>query len=155
MIAANNGAFENGDDHSDEPSPPGVLGDGALQPGKYNLALVRRAIREDWPIPAETRKLLVDQLAKVIGESKKERNKIAASRVLVAADSVNVKRESNDLREDQGMASDENSPTVHIHVGEQRVVAINDPEYLEYCRRSCGVGSGASNGYAGLSGDNG
>ena len=102
----------------DEPDEPlGVLGDGALHPGKYNMALVRRAIREDWPIPADVRKKLVDQMAAVVtseiivvytddGEDREEaidsaiRNKIAAAKVLVAADMVNAKREAMDQKDE-------------------------------------------------------
>lgn len=102
----------------DEPDEPkGVLGDGALRPGKYNMALVRRAIREDWPIPNDLRKALVEQMGAVLtseirvvyaqDEDEREeiidsavRNKIAAAKVLVAADAVNAKREAMDQKDE-------------------------------------------------------
>jgi hypothetical protein len=102
----------------DEPDEPqGVLGDGALRPGKYNMALVRRAIREDWPIPNDLRRALVEQMGAVLTsqievvyamdeEDREEvidsavRNKIAAAKVLIAADSVNAKREAMDQKDE-------------------------------------------------------
>lgn len=102
----------------DEPDEPkGVLGDGALRPGKYNMALVRRAIREDWPIPSDLRKALVEQMGAVLtsqievvyamdSEDREEivdsavRNKIAAAKVLIAADAVNAKREAMDQKDE-------------------------------------------------------
>lgn len=101
----------------EEPEPKGVLGDGAMRPGKYNMALVRRAIREDWPIPPDIRKAIVEQMAAVVTSEirivytdKDEdiedavdaavRNKIAAAKVLVAADSVNAKREAMDQKDE-------------------------------------------------------
>lgn len=77
----------------------GILGDGELHPGKYNMALVRRAIKNNWPLSPEIRQLVVSQMALVVGKSEDERNKIGAAKVLVAADNVNAKREESDNEE--------------------------------------------------------
>lgn len=110
---------ENADDDSE---PRGVLGDGALRPGKYNMALARRAIREDWPMSAEMRTLLINQMALVVGRSPDERNKIGAARVMVAADSVNVRREEMDQRDEHKAQPD----LVDINVRSQ---ILEDPDF--------------------------
>jgi hypothetical protein len=87
-----------------------VLGDGGLHPGKGNMALVRRAIRDGWPIPAEVRQSVVTQLAGVVAGSEDERNKIAASKVLVSASAVNATLERLDQADDHVKR-----PQVHAH----------------------------------------
>lgn len=69
----------------------GPLGDGDLHPGKYNMRLIRRAIKNGWNVPEEYKAAVVEQMAKVATESDDERNRIAASKVLVAADSVDAR----------------------------------------------------------------
>jgi len=97
-------------EESKTPEPVGVLGDGGLRPGKYNMALIRRAIKNNWPIPPEYRKLVCDQMALIVGRSEDERNRIGAAKVLVAADLVNAKREDSDAREDAAK-----TPQQHLH----------------------------------------
>ena len=87
----------NGDDHDNGTpilQPKGVLGDGALHAGKYNMALVRRAIKKQWPIDRKRRQAIVDQMALIVDQGEEARDKIAAAKVLVSADAVNAKRES-------------------------------------------------------------
>jgi hypothetical protein len=67
------------------------LGDGDLHPGKANMRLIRRAIKNGWNVPEEYKAAVVEQMAKVATESDDERNRIAASKVLVAADSVDAR----------------------------------------------------------------
>ncbi len=74
------------------------LGDGDLHAGRYNMALLRRAIRSDWPIPEEARSIVAEQMTKIVKSSRKIRDKVAAAKVLVDADKVNVSRESLDQR---------------------------------------------------------
>jgi len=63
------------------------------------MALVRRAIRNDWPIPDELRQLVATQMAEVLkGANASSRAKIAASKVVLAADQVNVRREAIDVQ---------------------------------------------------------
>lgn len=88
----------------DQPPPqpaaatPLTLGDGALHPGRYNMAVVRKAIREGYPITDAIRQLIVNQMALVVGRSDSEKNRIAASKVLVTADDQNKKRAELALR---------------------------------------------------------
>lgn len=104
---------------------PGILGDGSLHPGKYNMALARRAIKAGWPISDEVKKLVVDQMAEVVGSSDDERNRIGAARVLVAADGVNARREAAD------------SPHLHLHgvlSDGRRPEELSDAELFERIR---------------------
>lgn len=78
---------------SDNGDSPGVLGDGVLHPGKYNMALVRSAIRKGYPISEELKKKLIDQMDSVLEGAEEPRDKIGAAKVIIAADMVNVRRE--------------------------------------------------------------
>jgi hypothetical protein len=66
-----------------------ILGDGCERPGRANLRLIRRAIREGWDIPEAKRKALVDHLVGVI-EVGNTRDALAAIWCLVEADKVNL-----------------------------------------------------------------
>jgi hypothetical protein len=70
----------------------GVLGGGASRPGRANLRLIRRAIREDWPIPDEKRQALVEHLEAVVGHEN-ERSSIAAAWGILEADRANLRAE--------------------------------------------------------------
>lgn len=78
--------------------PPLTIGDGALHPGRYNMAVVRKAIREGYPITDAIRQLVINQMALVVGRSDSEKNRIAASKVIVTADDQNKKRAELALR---------------------------------------------------------
>lgn len=82
----------------DAATSPLTLGDGALHPGRYNMAVVRKAIREGYPITEGIRQLVTSQMALVVGRSESEKNRIAAAKVLVTADAQNVKRAELALR---------------------------------------------------------
>jgi len=86
---------------SDNGDTSGVLGDGALHPGKYNMALVRSAIRKGYPIPEDLKKKLIDQMDLVLGAAEEPRDRIGAAKVIIAADMVNVRREQQ--------------PSQHVH----------------------------------------
>lgn len=78
----------------------GVLGDGAHCPGNGNLVMVRKAIREGWPIEDEDRAAVIQQMRKVL-ESGTERARAAAAKVLVACDASNIKRAELELKVDE------------------------------------------------------
>lgn len=150
MIARNDPAPE------EQPKPDGVLGDGALQPGKGNMALVRRAIREDWPIPPELRAKLVAQMGKVLEKSEDERNQVAAAKVLVAADAINAKREGADAAAEKGDSGTQ--VNVQVNIADMRQQMLADPEYIELQRRKAlgqaGVSkNGNGNGHHGSNGN--
>lgn len=79
--------------------------------------MVNRAIREDWPIAPGVRSMAMTQMALVVGDKVTGADgkpvevpvnaKIAAARVLVAADSVNARREALDLAAQNASKDDE------------------------------------------------
>jgi hypothetical protein len=81
----------------DAPLFRGVLGGGCAHPGRANLRLIRRAIREGWDISEAKRRALVEHLVGVC-EAGNDRNTIAAVRCLIEADCANVRAEALSLR---------------------------------------------------------
>src|SRR5262245_22384927 len=80
-------------------TPPlflGVLGGGCLRPGKANLRLIRRALREGWAIPEDKRLALLEHLGAVLGAGH-PRNTLAAIRCLIDADRVDAREEAGRL----------------------------------------------------------
>ena len=65
---------------------------------RSELVMTRRAIRSDWPIPADARGQIVCEMVRIISGSASDRERIGAARVLIAADSVNARREALDLQ---------------------------------------------------------
>jgi nicotinate-nucleotide pyrophosphorylase len=63
---------------------------------KEHMAMMRRAVRQGWPISDEMRRLIMNQMALIVGRSEKDRDRVAAAKVIVSADSVNVRREQMD-----------------------------------------------------------
>lgn len=108
----------------------GILGDGELKAGKYNMRLVNRAIRNGWNVPQEVKARVVKQMSKIVSQSEEERNKIAAAKVLVSADSVDVARE----KMEQPQAGTTVNVAVGVSVSGVRQQLLNDPEYLDYLR---------------------
>ena len=78
----------------------GILGDGETHAGKYNMAIVRRAINGGWPISDEIRELVVRQMGIIVSQSDNERNRVAAAKTLVAADGINARLEVADIGND-------------------------------------------------------
>ena len=68
------------------------------QATRTDLILTRRAVRSDWPIPAEARGQIVSEMLRIVSSSANDRERIGAARVLIVADSVNVRREAFDLQ---------------------------------------------------------
>jgi len=119
--------------------PDGILGDGGLQAGKYNMALVRRAIKNGWDVPPEIKKLVVNQMALVVGKSEDERNRVAASKVLVAADAVDARREATQAEEDK--------PEAASIVNVLNLTVLTH-EQLEQLDRALAIAAGGSGGTA-------
>jgi hypothetical protein len=67
----------------------GVLGGGCANPGRTNLQLIRRAIREGWDIPEDKRRALIEHLCGVV-RSGHARNALAAIRCILAAERANL-----------------------------------------------------------------
>jgi hypothetical protein len=70
----------------------GVLGGGCARPGKANLRLIRRAIREDWDMPEEKRFALMQHLCGIL-KSRNARNCIAATCCIIEAEKANMREE--------------------------------------------------------------
>jgi hypothetical protein len=63
------------------------------------VRLVARAIRQEWPITPEARQRAIDRVMSILDSTESETRALRCVQTLVAADSVNVKREGNDVAE--------------------------------------------------------
>jgi hypothetical protein len=83
-------------------------GQGDIAPrtsSRRDLALERRAFREGWPITPEVRQQVVDEALNILQTARSPARRLAAARVLIAADTVNVRREANAVMERNGERS--------------------------------------------------
>lgn len=87
--------------------------------------MIKRAIRNDWPITAEMRKILVARMQEIIKTSDDDRNCIGAAKALLLADSINVKRESMDQADEHKRMPDKH---LHLHAETQAKVVIHLPD---------------------------
>lgn len=112
----------------------GVLGDGALRPGKYNLRLVRQAISGGWNVKPDVKERIVKQLARVVDESDDDGNIIAASRTLIMADAADLKKElaAESAEMSNGSTTNNFNGPVQVNVVAPVQEAMKQPEYLEY-----------------------
>ena len=83
-----------------------------------DLKLLRRAIRNDWPIPEADRAYILSQVMGVLKTSGDERNILTAAKVFLSADSINAKRETNDLAAEAKAAEQHNHLHIHGAVGD-------------------------------------
>jgi hypothetical protein len=77
------------------------------------MALTAQAFRRGWPLTDEIRELVVSAMAGVLVGAESDREKIAAAKVLVAADAVNCKREAIEAARE-----------IHADAGPQTVTVI-------------------------------
>lgn len=70
---------------------------GQRVPTRGDLRLLRRAVREGWPMCAEMREMLIRQTNKAM-ETGPPRQVIGAARVMIAADEANRRAELEHLR---------------------------------------------------------
>ena len=125
--------------HANPPENKGI-GDSLTvdrRTGGQDIRLYRRAIQEGWNVPGASKKVIVDELTRIVLQIERDgskrdvdpRNIIQASKALIAAD-------SNDVRIQLG-AEDKG---VHVNVGVQTNVVmptrdlLNEPGYLDYLR---------------------
>ena len=90
-----------------ERDPSRLLGD-AGHTGE-DARLIRRAIRNRWPIPDKLRAMVVAAMGEIVGSSPEERNRIAAAKVLTAAEAQNMADDhlaDKNARLDSGQATD-------------------------------------------------
>jgi hypothetical protein len=72
--------------------------------------LIEKAIRQRWDIPPDIREAMPKELSDIIKTGKSHRNKIAASRALLAADSLNLQQEQFD----RGAGPGQDRPSITI-----------------------------------------
>ena len=93
----------------DSESTAEVRGDGGEElyqpPVRKDVALLAKAIRERWPIPAANRTKLQDYLMQILAEGKNERARVSAAKVIVDTDWLNLESEKFEA----GKASQEES----------------------------------------------
>lgn len=116
------------------PVAPSVGGQGSgasglllADPGhiRADARMLRRAIRNKWPITKLVKQETVETLRDIMKDPmEKSNNRIAAAKTLVAADSVNARREQSSETGDQH---------VHFHSHEADRV-LNDPDYIAWQR---------------------
>jgi hypothetical protein len=99
--------------------PEGGQGEESAHHGRGTMAMVRRAIREEWPISPATKAAVVEQMDRIVRRTRNNRDKIAAAKVLVAADGVNVRREAVAVAGEAG-PQDERRPLVVFYLPERR-----------------------------------
>lgn len=92
----------------------GGLGVGAQiddrTPGK-DLRLMRRAIRNDWPMNEAVRRDVVEALHEFVTDSTNSvRDRVGAAKGLMSADTMNIKRESMDQADVH-----KQTPDIHVH----------------------------------------
>ena len=59
-----------------------------------DIRLIRTAIKKEWPITPQIRRIIVDQMVEIVGTDADTRVKIAAAKTLVSADGINAKRKA-------------------------------------------------------------
>lgn len=82
--------------------------------------MVRKSITGGWNVPANLKRLVLDEMRMVLLGSEEERNKIAAARVLIAADTADLKAEAID----KPNASNPVNVQVNVKIPITRVQAI-------------------------------
>ena len=111
------------------------------------MLLTRRAIRSDWPIPAGARGQIVSEMVRLVFGGASDRVRIGAAKVLIAADAVNVRRESLDLqleRQKPSVTDPEQRRVLIFPSNGRESVSMQqrfkefdamEPEYQEWMRR--------------------
>jgi hypothetical protein len=107
--------------HSEDPEDRGeggILG----VPGneKRDLALIRRAANENWPVSSKIKRRAVRAASKRL-DSSDDRASLAAVRALVAMDRANIAREKP--------SGDDNSQHLHQHVHMPTAIVIHDENF--------------------------
>jgi hypothetical protein len=84
----------------------GGTGGVAVYTTRADMRMVAKAIRERWPVTEEVRKRCVDDAVAILDDAQaNHRTRIAALRLLLAADAVNVSRERNEVSATTGEQS--------------------------------------------------
>lgn len=90
-----------------------------------DLKMIKRAIRNDWPISPDLREMLVNRMQEIIKTSDDDRNCIGAARALIQADALNAKREALEQADEHKRMPDKH---LHLHAEAQAKVVIHLPD---------------------------
>jgi hypothetical protein len=137
-------------------APPVSTGETEIQATRGDMALVKYAVRQRWPISDEVRKDLVSQMSSVMKNSQNDRDRVAAAKVIALADDINLKDEGlrhqrrvakeERLNKSNGNSASNSGPSVVVQVAGQNVAVgvdatrvmreelLRDPDYLGYLR---------------------
>lgn len=105
--------------------PAGRSAEAGGELSRSDLRMIRAAIKNEYPINEAVRKLIVSKLSLIVGRSPDERQQVAAARVLVAADAVNVKREQLQQADIHKQLPDKH---LHVHAETQAKIVITLPD---------------------------
>ena len=114
--------------------PISYRGPGAVR--RRELNLVRRAIKERWPIAPDDRLAILDRLVNVVKNTEDDRSAVAAARAVIAADSLSLAEEKQ--REGQNVNVNLNvAGKVALKVDELR--KLPPDEFFRLYRESMGA----------------
>lgn len=148
-----------------------IAGASGAELTRSDLVTVRRAIRNDWPYDKDQRAELMEELHRIATQEIKVvivsdqtdiereiemsgRLKVAAAKTIMAGDSINAKRESNDITSEK-QKDDKSGDTYqfngNVSFDVQTAIGM-EPEYIRWLRaRELGKGSNpvtvGTNGY--------
>lgn len=88
-------------DNLNPPEEPNAGGIGGLpvvdeRTAGQDLRLLQQAVYNDWPIPSETKQLIHDRMKEIVEHWPDPRVTVSAAKVLVSADSNNLKARAID-----------------------------------------------------------
>lgn len=137
-------------------APPVSTGETEIQATRGDMALVKYAVRQRWPISDQVRSDLVSQMSSVMKNSLNDRDRVAAAKVIALADDINLKDEGlrhqrrvakeERLNKNNGNSASNSGPSVVVQVAGQNVAVgvdatramreemLRDPRYLEFLR---------------------
>jgi hypothetical protein len=76
---------------------PGGKGGGSALPQTSDTRLIEKAVRQRWNIPEALRTVLPGVMARIVASPEaSDRNRIAAARVILTADQLNMSQETRD-----------------------------------------------------------
>lgn len=77
----------------------GGRGETSFTPTRRDFRMIATAMDKGYPISADIRRLVVNKAALIVLNSPSVREQLAAMKVIVAADQVNARRETNQISE--------------------------------------------------------
>lgn len=124
-------------DQQSATQPELMYGPGGLYSGRGDMALLRRANRERWPMTEQRRAMLLDQMFSIVEQSPDARHRIAAAKVIVAADAINVNQQKVDTPKESNVnVNVSGGVAVGVVTAQLREQMLHDDRYLEYLRQA-------------------